>query len=42
MFADIVEVVTLLLLSHYREMIYLNLAAGLFLHSIFWKLFVSV
>lgn len=30
------------LLSHYSEMIYLNSAAGLFLHSILWKPFVSL
>lgn len=42
MFADAVEAVLLFLegfLSHYSEMIYLNLAADLFLHSMFWELF---
>lgn len=43
MFADAVEAVLLFLegfLSHYSEMIYLNLAADLFLHSMFWELFL--
>lgn len=29
-------------LSHYRELIYLNSAADLFLHSMSWELFVSL